>query len=74
MVFSNHASRLDEVTVGKMFDRFYTVETAAKSTGLGLTIAKTLTEQMGGTISAAYNDHLLSIRLVFENMVCESEI
>ena len=74
MVFSNHASRLDEVTVGKMFDRFYTVETAAKSTGLGLTIAKTLTEQMGGTISAVYSDHLLSIRLVFENMVCESEI
>lgn len=65
IVFSNHASGLDEVQTGKLFDRFYTVEAAAKSTGLGLSIAKALTEQMGGSISACYKDGMLSISLVF---------
>lgn len=65
MVFSNHASGLDEVQAGKLFDRFYTVHTARKSTGLGLSIAKQLTEQMGGTIDAAYREGVLSIHLFF---------
>ena len=42
IVFSNMASGLDEIQVGRLFDRFYTVEAARKSTGLGLTISKTL--------------------------------
>ena len=54
ITFSNHASCLDEVQVGRLFDRFYTVEDASHSTGLGLSIAKTLAEQMGGSIGAEY--------------------
>lgn len=63
--FSNTAEGLDSVTVGKLFDRFYTVETAGNSTGLGLSIAKLLAEQMGGTITAEYADNRVIITLKF---------
>lgn len=65
MIIANHASHLDDIQVGKLFDRFYTVENARKSTGLGLSIAKILTEQMGGTITANYHDDVLSIHILF---------
>lgn len=65
ILFSNHASGLDEVQTKRLFDRFYTVETASKSTGLGLAIARHLTEEMQGTIAAEYIDGSLYIRLSF---------
>ena len=66
IIFSNHTAQLDEVQAGRLFDRFYTVDTAsAGSTGLGLSIARTLTEQMGGTIEADYKDHILSVHIFF---------
>ena len=65
IAFSNMASGLDEIQVGRLFDRFYTVEAARKSTGLGLTISKTLVEQMKGTISATYENNRLSIHIFF---------
>ncbi len=68
IIFANTASGLNEVQVGKLFDRFYTVEAARKSTGLGLAIAKTLVEQMNGTISAKYENHRLSICILFSDV------
>ena len=65
IVFSNHASGLNEIQLGKLFNRFYTVETAKKSTGIGLSIAKMLTEQMNGTIDADYCNGEISIRILF---------
>ncbi len=65
IIFSNHAEKLDEVQVGRLFDRFYTVQTADKSTGLGLSIAKMLTQQMKGSITADYSDCSLNIRIKF---------
>lgn len=65
IVFSNTASKLSEVQVEKLFDRFYTVESARKSTGLGLSIARVLVEQMKGTIQAYYKDNRLSIHIYF---------
>jgi hypothetical protein len=65
ITFSNTATRLDELQVEKLFDRFYTVETARKSTGLGLSIARTLVEQMGGEITARYESGRLKINIIF---------
>jgi len=65
ITISNTAPGLDEVQVGRLFDRFFTVEAARRTTGLGLSIAKTLTERMGGTISAQYEDGRLTICLHF---------
>ncbi len=65
IIFTNTAPGLDEVQVGKLFDRFYTVEAASKSTGLGLAIARALIEQMNGMISAKYENGRLSIRIFF---------
>ena len=61
IVFSNHTSDLNEIQIGKLFDRFYTVNTARKSTGLGLSIAKALIEKMDGNISADYSNNVLSL-------------
>ena len=65
IVFSNPAPGLDAVAAGRLFDRFYTVDAAQNSTGLGLSIARTLTGEMGGEITAAYRDGCLEVRLDF---------
>ena len=54
VTFSNSAPLLSRVQLERLFDRFYTVETARSATGLGLSIAKLLTEKMDGTITAEY--------------------
>lgn len=63
ITFSNKSVELNEIQTERLFDRFYTVENARKSTGLGLSIAKILIEQMNGTISAEYSNNTLFIRI-----------
>lgn len=68
ITFSNTARALDSVAVGKLFDRFYTVEAGRNSTGLGLAIAKELTDKMNGNISAEYTEGALKIVLSFPDV------
>ncbi|MGN0446910.1 MAG: sensor histidine kinase [Acutalibacteraceae bacterium] len=73
IIFTNTAKGLDEIQVGKIFDRFYTVENARTSTGLGLSIARSLAQRMGGKISAEYSNQKLSVIVDFgeENAITE---
>lgn len=63
ITFSNTATALDGVDVGRLFDRFFTVEAARSSTGLGLSIARSLALRMNGSISAEYSDSVLRIQI-----------
>lgn len=65
IIFSNSACTLNTVAVGRLFDRFFTLRDGKKSTGLGLSIAKILTEQCGGRIFAEYDKNILSIHIAF---------
>ena len=65
VTFSNRASVLSRVEAARLFDRFYTVDSARGSTELGLSIAKLLTEKLHGTISADYENETLRICIAF---------
>ncbi len=72
-VFSNTAKHIDTVQVAKLFDRFYTVESGTTATGLGLSIAKHLTEQLGGTITAHLENDRLSFVVCFPKTFPDSQ-
>lgn len=63
IVFANSAENIKSIEVNRLFDRFYTVEDGNASTGLGLSIAKLLTEKLGGEISADIVEDKLEIRI-----------
>lgn len=65
ITFSNHAAKLDRIQAERLFEKFYTVESAKNSTGLGLSIARLLTEKMAGNIKAEYADEVLVIQVRF---------
>ena len=65
LTLSNSAPGLDAVAAGRLFDRFYTVEAARNSTGLGLSIAKELTQRMGGSIGAALHSGTRTVWVEF---------
>lgn len=67
IIFSNKARELDATTVRKIFDRYYTVQDAKRSTGLGLSIAKQLIELNDGNINAKYINGYLIIKIEFKD-------
>lgn len=64
--FINAAEGLSPADAARLFDRFYTVQTATHSTGLGLSIAKRLTDHMGGTLTAELDNGFLCVSLHFD--------
>lgn len=64
IIFSNKSTMLDATTVQKIFNRYFTVEDAKESTGLGLSIAKQLVELNSGNIYAKYINGKLIIKII----------
>lgn len=64
IIFSNKSKSLDTTSVQKIFGRYFTVENAKKSTGIGLSIAKELIELNNGTINAKYIRGYLIIEII----------
>ena len=56
ITFSNKATSLDATTTQKIFNRYFSVENAKESTGIGLSIAKQLVELNKGNIYANYKE------------------
>lgn len=63
--FSNKTDKLDQVSLEKIFDRYYTVRNAKKSNGIGLSIAKQLVNLSDGKITAKYENGYLIIQVKF---------
>ena len=74
-VFQNSTTDIRESDIEKIFDRFYTTDQSRsrKTTGLGLTIAKKLTMQMGGTIHAALKENMFEITVCFPIIDCTDD-
>ncbi|MCR5529997.1 MAG: HAMP domain-containing histidine kinase [Saccharofermentans sp.] len=65
VTFANKAPDLTPVEVEKLFNRFYTVQTARNSTGLGLAIARKFVTENGGSVDAVLKDGVLNFILQF---------
>lgn len=60
--FKNLVGNNSEIDEGRIFERFYTGDKSrGKSTGLGLSIVKLLTEKLGGEVEAILEDNMLEI-------------
>ncbi|MBQ5544960.1 MAG: sensor histidine kinase, partial [Clostridia bacterium] len=60
--FSNPVRQPEQIDLGSLFDRFYTSDKSRrKSTGLGLSIVKLLTERMGGGVFASLEGNVITI-------------
>ena len=64
---ANNIEKPNEIDINRIFERFYTLDTSRnnKRTGLGLAIAKKLTERMDGSISVSMENDVFTILINF---------
>ena len=65
IIIKNKSHVLDNTTVNKMFDRYYTIENGSNTSGIGLSIAKQLVKINNGKIHAKYNQGYLIVEIDF---------
>lgn len=60
----------EEIDIERIFEKFYKADAARSktSTGLGMAIAKEMTEEMGGKIEAELNDNIFKVSLFFKRL------
>lgn len=68
--FSNRAQGLSEQDVGKLFQRFFTVDRmrSKENMGLGLAIVKEFIEQMSGQITVEFKEEMITFVIVMERL------
>lgn len=80
IVFScaNRTEHAEQIDMDRVFERFYradsarTTGTSAKSsTGLGLSIARSLAEKMGAVMSASLDGDIFTVTVVFDRIEAE---
>ena len=64
----NEVLNPDEIDINRIFEKFYKADAARSktSTGLGMAIAKEMTECMGGKISASLHDNIFIVNIEFK--------
>lgn len=65
IIISNYTTKVDNLKIGKIFDRYFTVSTNEYATGLGLDIARSLVEAIGGKITASLKNNIFTLTLSF---------
>lgn len=68
---SNDVKEPEDIDIARVFDRFYRADRARSetSTGLGLSIAKALSERLGGEISAELAEGRFTVKICFKNEI-----
>ena len=67
LTVQNEVTRPDEIDIERIFEKFYKADAARSKTsaGLGMAIAKEMTEEMGGKIAASLSGNVFKVSIVF---------